>query len=248
MTRVEGAVGGIAGRAEERFARLRAEARTAAADGTTARRVGRLGQPAGGPAGGAGAVPSGWCVSTIARLAVNDPGALPEVAGAQAALRVAGPATLYPAESLHASMLGATQREPSADFALGRLRAIVAAVRETAAGVPAAAVHLGRLNLLGAQWFVEATPADETWAALRGALVAPFEGLGEVPIAYPDTEPIHLNVARLDRLDDPAAADALLAAPPDLDRWVTLRRIEVVVTDFLVTPATLRVLDTITLG
>ena len=170
------------------------------------------------------------------------------MARAQAALPAAGPASPYPAESLHASLLGATQREPSPDFAPARLRAIVAAVRATVAGVPPAAVHLGRLNLLGAQWFVEATPADDTWAALRRGLVAPFEALGEAPIAYPDTEPIHLNVARLDRLDDPAAAGALLAAPPDLDRWVTLRRIEVVVTDFLVTPATLRVLDTITLG
>ncbi len=54
-------------------------------------------------------------------------------------------------------------------------------------------------------------------------------------------------MARLDRLDDPAAADALLAAPPDLDRLVTLRTIEVVVTDFLVSPGTLQVLGTITL-
>jgi hypothetical protein len=75
----------------------------------------------------------------------------------------------------------------------------------------------------------------------------PAGGLGEAPIAYPDTEPVHLNVARLDRLDDPAAADALLAAPPDLDRLVTLRTIEVVVTDFLVSPGTLQVLGTITL-
>lgn len=238
MPRAAPDAGGIVARADARFARLRAEARAAVADGTTARRL----------AAEPGEVPTGWCVSTIARLAVNDPGSLAGVAGCQAALRAAGPASPYPAESLHVSLLGATQREPSPAFAPTRVRAIVDAVRATAAGVPSVPVRLGRLNLLGAQWFVEVTPADDTWAALRRELVAPLEAMGEAPIAYADTEPVHLNVARLGRLDDPAAADALLADPPDVDRTVVLRTVEVVVTDFLVSPATLRVVETVTLG
>ena len=228
----------VALRARERFDRLRGEALAALADGTTARRL----------AEGGAAVPGGWCVSTIARLAVNDPDALPALAGLQAGLAAAGPAHPYPAGSLHVSLLGATQREASAEFATERLDGVVEAVHKTAAGVAPTAVHLGRLNLLGNQWFVEVTPADETWSALRRALVAPFEALGEQPIAYPDTEPMHLNVARLERLADPDRAAALLEAPPDLDRPVVLRAIEVVVTDFLVSPDTLRVLDTVRLG
>jgi hypothetical protein len=228
----------VAVRARRRFDRLRGEALAALADGTTARRL----------AEGDGAVPGGWCVSTIARLAVNDPDALPALAGVQAALPAAGPARPYPAGSLHVSLLGATQREASPDFAPERLDGVVEAVHKTVAGVAPAAVHLGRLNLLGNQWFVEVTPADETWSALRRALVAPFEALGEEPIAYPDTEPMHLNVARLERLTDPGRAAALLEAPPGLERAVVLRAIEVVVTDFLVSPEALRVLDTVTLA
>jgi hypothetical protein len=230
--------GPVAVRARRRFDRLRGEALAALADGTTARRL----------AEGGGAVPGGWCVSTIARLAVNDPDTLPALAGVQQALPAAGPARPYPAGSLHVSLLGATQREASPDFAAERLDRVVEAVHKTVAGVAPAAVHLGRLNLLGNQWFVEVTPVDETWSALRRALVAPFEALGEEPIAYPDTEPMHLNVARLEGLTDPDRAAALLDAPPDLDRAVVLRAIEVVVTDFLVSPEALRVLDTVTLA
>jgi hypothetical protein len=232
------AVGDIAARAEARFARLRAEARAGLAGGATARRL----------AAEAGDVPAGWCVSTIARLVVNDPGALPAVADCQARLRAAGPATPYSAESLHLSLLGATQREPSPEFPAARVGAIADAARSTLAGVPAVAVRLGRLNLLGAQWFVEAIPVDGTWATLRRELAAAFEAVGEAPIAYADTEPMHLNVARLDRLDDPAVGESLLADPPDVGHWLTLNTVELVVTDFLVSPATLRVLDTLALG
>ena len=233
-----GPAGSIAGRAAARFGRLRAEALAALADGSAARRL----------AEGGGAVPGGWCVSTIARMAVNDPDALAGLAEAQRALLGAGPAQLSPAASLHVSLLGATRREPGAAFAPDRLTSIVEAVQKTAAAFPPASVHLGRLNLLGNQWFVEVTPADETWSALRRALVAPLEALGEEPIAYPDTEPMHLNVARLGRLTAPDRAGELLTAPPDVARPIALHVVEVVVTDFLVSPATLRVLETVTLA
>lgn len=84
--------------------------------------------------------------------------------------------------------------------------------------------------------------------ALAALLVAPFEALGKEPIVYPDTEPMHLNVARLERLTAPDRAGELLTAPPDLARPIALHAVEVVVTDFLVSPDTLGVLETVTLA
>ena len=227
----------IAARAHARFGRLRDEARRAVASGALAAQL-----------AGGDEVPAGWCVSTIARLVVNDPAAVPGLARAQDAIAGTGACTRYPARSLHVSLLGCTPREPDPAFAPERVAAIVGAVAEVVAGRPATPVELGALNLLGNQWFVEVVPRDETWSDLRRALVAPLEALGDRPIAYPDTEPMHLNVARQRTLASPGAAERLLASPPAQPRPLALTTIEVVTTDFTVTPSTLRTHATLRLG
>ena len=227
----------IAERAHDRFGRLRADARRAVASGALAAQL-----------AGGDEVPAGWCVSTIARVVVNDPDAVPALARAQDAVADAGECTRYAAGSLHVSLLGCTPREPSPAFAPERVAAIVGAVAAVVAGRPPTPVELGAVNLLGNQWFVEVVPQDDSWSDLRRALVAPLEALGERPIAYPDTEPMHLNIARQLTLASPAAAERLLAAPPGPPRPLALTTIEVVTTDFTVTPSTLRTHATVHLG
>jgi hypothetical protein len=227
----------IAERAHARFGKLRAEARRAVASGALADRL-----------AGGDEVPAGWCVSTIARVVVNDPDAVPALARAQDAVAATGACTRYAAGSLHVSLLGCTPRQPSPAFAPERVAAIVDAVTAVVAGRRPAPVELGAVNLLGNQWFVEVVPQDDSWSALRRALVAPLEALGERPIAYPDTEPMHLNVARQLTLASPATAERLLAAPPGPPHGVALATIEVVTTDFTVTPATLRTHATLPLA
>lgn len=219
----------IAGRAHERFARLRAEALDAVASGALAARVAAGDE-----------VPGGWCVSTIARIVVNDPEAVAALVAAQDAVARAGTVARYDVGAFHVSLLGCTPREPSPEFAPRRVAAITHAVRLALDGWPAAPVELGHVNLLGNQWFVEVVPQDESWSELRRALVAPLEALGEQPIAYPDTEPMHLNIARLTSLTSPAAAEAVLTEPAASPRPIALATVEVVTTDFTVRPDTLR--------
>jgi hypothetical protein len=166
----------------------------------------------------------GWCVSTIARV--------PELADAVAALRLDG--YRYPAESLHISLMGCTQREAERP-SLERARRIADAARPVLTG-PAAEVEVGRLNVLGAQAFLEVLTDSPRWAELRLAVADAAEAIGEQPIGYADAEPMHLSVARVDTLPD---------LDQRVDRRITLDRIEVVITDFVVTPETLTVVDLI---
>jgi hypothetical protein len=65
------------------------------------------------------------------------------------------------------------------------------------------------------------------------------EAIGEQPIRYADAEPMHLNVARVETLPE---------LDQRVDRRLALDRIEVVITDFVVTPETLTVVGTETIG
>ena len=168
---------------------------------------------------------SGWCVSTIARV--------PEVADDVRALRLDG--YVYPAGSLHISLMGCTPRE-QVPPTLERARAIARAVRPAIERFEAVPVEIGRLNVLGAQAFLEVVTDSPDWAAMRIAVADAAEALGEQPIRYADAEPMHLNVARVDTLPD---------LDQGIDRRLELSRIEVVITDFVVSPETLTVVDLI---
>jgi hypothetical protein len=188
--------------------------------------------------------PQGWCISTIARLEAN----APELLGAIERIgdRLAGGVYRYPRPSLHVSLLGCTQREPERpDPSAARTRAIVATAREVLArhGEPVT-IEIGRLNATGVQLFLEVLTDSPAWARMRGALADAMEALGEAPIRYADAEPMHLNVARV---ADAGALAAALGEPATVGAG-RLTTIDVVITDFVVSPATLTVLDTIELG
>ena len=169
-------------------------------------------------------VAPGWCVSTIARL--------PELGDDVRALRLDG--YRYPDESLHISLMGCTQREASPP-SRERAEAIARAVRPVLTGPPVP-IEVGRLNVLGAQAFLEVLTDSPRWAQLRVAVADAVEAIGEEPIRHADPEPMHLNVARVQSLPD---------LTQGVDRRLALTRIEVVITDFVVTPSTLTVVDLI---
>lgn len=176
--------------------------------------------------------PAGRCISTIARLVHNAPSVIPIVQRIQLRL----PDTVrYPRESLHLSLLGCTPREDDPDRDPARVAAIRAAFR--ALPVHPTRVHLGALNAVGDQLFVEVRTRDRAWSDMRARLAELLLRLGEEPIVHPDLEPMHLNISRGD--------GPLVGAT--VDRWITLSVVELVTTDFTVTPGTLRVHDAVAL-
>lgn len=201
------------------------------------------------PADALTALPAGYCVSAIARLAVNDATAVDALIEAQR--RLAGAVPLgyaYPAESLHVTLIGCTQREPAADFAAHRLDRIGEAVRVVTGPVAPVAVRLGRTTLAGGQFFVEMITDDPAWAGMRTRLAEELRGRGESPIVHPDNEPMHVNLARADGALSPERVAAALDAAGEVGRELELALVEVVVTDFLVTPAALRVVEAVQLS
>lgn len=217
---------GIQDRATARFAALRRQA----LDDLSA------GRPPAGPH----PPPDGWCVSTVVRLVNDAPGVVAAVGHLQRRLDQTGSWAHYAPESLHVSLLGCTQREVACQVdQQDRLAAIRAAVAGVVVEAVPVTVTVGPLGLLGPQAFVEVVPADERWADLRRRVADALAGVGESPMTHPDPEPIHLNVSRLAGTYDTAALRTLLTDDTTaVAASVHLATIELVVTDFALTPAT----------
>lgn len=215
---------GVQDRATARFAALRRRA----LDDLSAGRLTPVPHPP----------PVGWCVSTVVRLVNDAPGVVAAVRHLQRRLDGTGSWAHYGPESLHVSLLGCTQREVARqEDQLDRLAAIRAAVAGAVAEAAPVAVSVERLGLVGPQAFVEVVPVDEQWAVLRGRVADALADVGESPMTHPDPEPIHLNVSRLAGAYDAAALRTLLTdRTASVDASVHLATIELVVTDFALTP------------
>ncbi|MEV8440901.1 2'-5' RNA ligase family protein [Actinosynnema sp. NPDC051121] len=191
------------------------------------------------------ATPDGWCLSTIARLIHNAPDLVPAVATLQERLGDVGPLYLYPAESLHISLLGCTQREPDRMLPDGpRAQRVRAAVADVLVDHPPVAVEIGRLNLIGDQFFLEVLTDSEDWSATRKRLGAAMSAIGERAISYSDAEPVHLNIARVTGEPDVGVVrDVLLDPGFTASATAVLDTVELVVTDFVVRPDRVEVVD-----
>ena len=193
--------------------------------------------------------PVDYCVSTIARL-VAQPGApLATVQDVQARLTTGCPGQfVYPAPSLHVSLLGCTPRRPSPEsFGAEQIERIRAACDRVLARSGPVVLDLRGVGVQGCQVFVQVVPRSDAWARLRLALEDALVDLGEQPIAYPDKRPIHLNVLRM--TDTSASAlERMLAAVAALRDAplgeLTIARVELVITDFVVSPRHVRILAT----
>ena len=194
-------------------------------------------------------VPVDYCVSTIARLAAQPGGPLARVQEVQAALTAASSGQfLTPPPSLHVSVLGCTPRRPSPDqFDVNQVRRI----RDTCAGVLGrvgpATFDMRGVGVQGCQVFVQVIPRTGAWADLRQALETALVAAGEAPIFYPDKRPIHLNVLRMTDTS-PASLAAMLDAVDALGDAplgeLVIPRVELVLTDFVVSPRHARTLAT----
>lgn len=188
---------------------------------------------------------AGWCVSTLARVCVNAPSLVSRLEALQAELDEIGELYVYPSASLHVSLLGCTPREASSPLDQSeRLARIDAAVAATLADVPSPTFEIGRLNLIGIQLFLEVYSDSSAWSDLRHRLAEAMTAIGESPLAYADTEPMHLNVARIAAAPGTAALHDALLAKHAIGEVLAVTAVELVVTDFLVTPSELRVLAT----
>jgi len=224
-------VSSIRERAERRFERLRRQA------------AGSVDADESAPA------PSGWCIATVARLVRNE-GPIAAIQAIQSRLSSVGELYPYPPESLHLSLLGCTQREPERPAASGRrIDDIARAVDRVTENVGPVRVELAALNLVGSQFFVEVLTDDRAWRSLRERLASELTGIGENPLTYPDPEPMHVNIARVLRLDAPSERRRLLVQDrPAVDVTLDLATIELVITDFVLSPATTTVVHTRHLG
>ena len=217
---------GIHERAEQRFGRLRRQARESVAAGRAE-----------------GSAPPGWCISTVARLVTQDTSSITRIEEIQSLLSPVGDLHLYPREALHISLLGCTQREENRQPARGkRMDDIAQAFARAAIGVGPVRVTLAGLNLIGPQFFIEVLTEELAWKSLRERLAAELVRIGENPMTHADPEPMHLNIARILSLANPAELRRLLTeGRPTVDAALNLTTIELVITDFVLTPATLTV-------
>lgn len=193
--------------------------------------------------------PTGFCLSTIARIAVNDASLLDGLKALQQRLEPVGELYCYPQESLHISLLGCTSREELAAVTEPeRIAAVQRAVRQVVAGHHSITLDLGRVNLIGSQFFVEVYADDEVWSQMRAQLTKVLVAIGETPISFPDTEPMHLNLARLLSSPDQTALKQLLSkADFGLAASLIIQTVELVVTDFVVSPEATRVVEVLQL-
>ena len=193
--------------------------------------------------------PGGWCISAIARLAENAAELLDDVAAVQTSAQAVGPLYLYPPQSLHISLLGCTPREPERqDPRSDRATAMRDAAARVVSQFEPVPVRFGRVNATGVQLFIETYTSEPSWASMRKALEEEVRALGEDPLAYADPEPMHLNLARMRDQPDAARLQSLLADPSaGLYATAVLDRLDVVVTDFVVSPQGAEVVDTVRL-
>ncbi len=188
-------------------------------------------------------------MSTVVRLVNDAPSSLGALRAVQDRLDRSGEWEHYPVPSMHVSLLGCTLREHDRQAdQVDRLARIAGVVRARLSEVRAVSVTLGRLNLMGPQAFVDVVPTDGRWADARLDLADGLREIGETPMSHPDAEPIHLNISRLaGRYEATELVDALTDESVSVAATIELATVELVVTDFGLTPALTTFVETFSL-
>jgi len=230
-------------KAEDRFARIWAAEKIKWEDGDVAAAM---------MSGGA-TVPVDFCLSTIARLNEQKDCPIDRVVETMKHLgKVAGQQFFYPRESLHVSLLGCTQRVGDRhSFENDQVDRINGAIAAILTGRPPVKIALRGLNVAGSQVFVQCFPFNDDWAQLRCDIEKALLLLGEKPIAYEDKSPIHLNIMRVTDADKERLSRTLHCIERLRDEdfgVVELSCIEFLMTDFVVSPANIKVFKRYHLG
>lgn len=171
------------------------------------------------------------------------------IAELQRDISTIGTQYVYPSRSLHVSLLGCTPREEDKqDPASVRATRIRDAIADVVGSAGPVGVEVGRLNLLGMQLFLEVYTDSPKWARMRVDLADALAALGERPITYADPEPMHLNISRLEGPPDTSRLHQTLGdSSVGLNVLARLTYVDVVVTDFVLSPEGLVIVDTIQL-
>lgn len=186
-------------------------------------------------------VPLDFCLTTIARLIEQPQAPVEAVEAVTTRLRqLDNSQFIYPAESIHISLLGCTPRHPSNRLDEARIAAIHRACTETLKNFGPVKMSLEGLGIIGNQVFIQVLPQDRQWAEMRRKLEEALLTLGESPIAHPNKAPIHMNILRVTN-HSKAELARLLAEIERLHATnfgdFTVSVIDFLITDFVVSPA-----------
>lgn len=193
--------------------------------------------------------PADFCISTIARL-INQPNGREIINHLRAKLKALEAALegqfMYPDESLHVSLIGATPRQASPVFSANHIDKIAAITRESLLPTdPPALVSFEGVGIMGNQVFIQGVPQNRVWEDHRIRVGNALQAADEAPITYPDSSPIHINIARITDADPDKLAKIAIELGENHFRQlgeVALSHVELVITDFVVSNR-LRVLE-----
>lgn len=195
--------------------------------------------------------PIDYCISTIARL-INQSCGLSLVNKIRNDLSnlydVAKSQYIYPDESLHISLLGCTQRKSTNTFPSNYIHNMKAVCNQEIKQSDVAEIILKGIGIVGNQIFIQGFPVNRAWENLRTSLEEELINIGEEPISYKDKSPIHINIIKIIDIN-PEQLHSLQESISKLRNIelgnIKLQTIELVITDFCVTPKNVTFLDTI---
>ncbi len=196
-------------------------------------------------------VPINYCISTIGRT-------ISQVDGVQISQNTHKLLTplleqttnqfIYPIDSMHVSMIGCTPRKDSMDmFPPTQIAKIKQICGEALSKVNPAKITFRGVGLIGNQIFLQGYPHDRNWESARSIVESNLLDEGEEPISYPDKFPIHMNIARitdvsglnLDRIRDFIEQNRMTEIGT-----LSFTDIELVVTDFVLSPGNFKSIHT----
>ncbi len=190
-----------------------------------------------------------YCITTVAQLIRQSNAPVTRLLELIERLKnLAGKQFYYPEPSLHITLLGCTQREPTREpFTKERIEAIRGACERVLFGRDKVEIRFRGVGIAGPQVFIQGFPNSRTWADLRNELMIAMRGIGENPIAYENKLPVHLNIARITS-PAPRNVHRLLKEITALRFWemgvVEINVVDLLITDFVLSKKGTSLLNT----
>lgn len=186
--------------------------------------------------------PVDYCVSSVAFAVHQNPDAATAIDAIRKELQRVDPDQyFYLPESTHITLLGCTQRFPTPDsFAPDQITMISTIVADVLRDQPPVRMLLKGIGALGNQVYIQVHPYDRRWEELRQQLGDALTAAGTAPMVHPNKAPIHMNLLRMTDTAQPKL-DRMLDTVAHLhDAEIsefTVSTVDLVVTDFVISPA-----------
>jgi hypothetical protein len=194
-------------------------------------------------------VPFDLGLTTIARVAAQRQH-VPDLAALARRLAAAAPEQyVYGTDQHHITLTGFVPRFADPEtLEPARIERLRAAATKVLAGAAQVSFDLVGLGVLAAQVFVQVVPRTRAWQELRERM---FDAVGERAQRFPSAAPIHMNALRVTDARSDALAQ-LRALVEELHQahfgTFTVDAVDLVVTDFVMTPRHTRQLARIPLN